>query len=72
MVFPYFIENNLKSENQSGFKPRDFCINQLLAITHQVFFSFDDNYEVSPIDTRRRFTVYKTSIRRRRRRIDVL
>ena len=25
-----------------------------------------------PVDTRRRFNVYKTSIRRRRRRIDVL
>ena len=25
-----------------------------------------------PIDTRRRFNVYKTSVRRRRRRIDVL
>ena len=26
----------------------------------------------NPLDTRRRFNVYKTSIRRRRRRIDVL
>ena len=29
-----------------------------------------DNYH--PVDTRRRFNVFKTSIRRRRRRIDVL
>ena len=42
----YFIENNLISENQSGFKPGDSCINQLLAITHEIFSSFDDNYEV--------------------------
>ena len=27
---------------------------------------------VNPVDTRRRFNVYKTSIRRHRRRIDVL
>ena len=40
------MENNLISENQSGFKPGDSCINQLLAITHEIFSSFDDNYEV--------------------------
>ena len=45
-MFTYFIENNLISENQSGFKPGDSCINQLLAITHEIFSSFDDNYEV--------------------------
>ena len=45
-IFTYFIENNLISENQSGFKPGDSCINQLLAITHEIFSSFDDNFEV--------------------------
>ena len=45
-MFTYFIENNLISENQSGFKPGHSCINQLLAITHETFSSFDDNYEV--------------------------
>ena len=45
-MFTYFIENNLISENQSGFKPGDSCINQLLAITHEIFSSFHDNYEV--------------------------
>ena len=45
-MFIYFIENNLISENQSGLKPGDSCINQLLAITHEIFSSFDDNYEV--------------------------
>ena len=45
-MFTYFIENNLISENQSGYKPDDSCINQLLAITHEIFSSFDDNYEV--------------------------
>ena len=45
-MFTYFIENNLISENQSGFKLGDSCINQLLAITHEIFSSFDDNYKV--------------------------
>ena len=29
-VFNFLLENNLISPNQSGFKPRDSCINQLL------------------------------------------
>ena len=33
-MFTYFIENNLISENQSGFKPGDSCIDQSLAVTH--------------------------------------
>ena len=40
------MENNLIFENQSGFKPGDSCVNQLLVITHEIFPSFDDNYEV--------------------------
>ena len=44
--FTYFIENNLISENQSGLKPGDSGINQLLAIAHEIFSSFDGNYEV--------------------------
>ena len=28
-LFKYFIENDLLSQNQSGFKPGDSCINQL-------------------------------------------
>ena len=45
-MFTYFIENNLISENQSRHKPDDPCVNQLLAITHEIFSSFDDNYDV--------------------------
>ena len=45
-MFAYFIEKNLTSENQSGFKPGDSCINELLAITRKIFSSFDDKYEV--------------------------
>ena len=42
----YFIENNLISEKQSGFKPGDSCVNQSLAITYKIFSSFYDNDEV--------------------------
>ena len=45
-MFTYFIEKSLISENESGFKPGDSCVNQLLAITHEIFSSFDDNYAV--------------------------
>ena len=40
-MFTYFIENNLISKNQSGFKPGDSCVNQLLAITCEISFSFN-------------------------------
>ena len=42
----FLIENNLISSNQSGFKPGDSCINQLLSINHEIFKSFDDDFEV--------------------------
>ena len=45
-MFEFFIENNLISKNESGFRPGDSCINQLLSITHEVYQSFDDNLEV--------------------------
>ena len=34
------------SKNTSGFKCGDSCVNRLLAITQEIFFSFDDNYKV--------------------------
>ena len=40
------ITNHLISTNQSGFKPGDSCINQLLSITHGIYASFDEGYEV--------------------------
>ena len=45
-MFKFFIENDLISPNQSGFKPGDSCRNQLLAITHEIYKSFDDRFEV--------------------------
>ena len=43
---PYFIEKNLISKSQSGFKRGGSCVNQLLAATREICSSFDDNYEV--------------------------
>ena len=45
-LFEYFIENDLISQNQSGFKPGDSCINPLISITHEIYQSFDDVLEV--------------------------
>ena len=39
-LFEFFIENDLVSFNQSGFKPGDFCI------THEIYKPFDVGYEV--------------------------
>ena len=45
-MFKCFIENDLTSPNQSGFKPGDSCINQLLSIIHDICKSFDCGFEV--------------------------
>ena len=45
-LFEFFIASEANSSNQSGFKPGDSCINQLLSITHEIYKSFDDGYEV--------------------------
>ena len=37
------------SQNQSGFKPGDSCINQLLAITHEIYKSFDACLDVRAV-----------------------
>ena len=37
------------SESQSGFKPVDFCINQLLSTTHDAYQSFDNSLEVRAV-----------------------
>ena len=36
------LDKNFISSNQSGFKPGDSYINQLIAITHDIFKGFDD------------------------------
>ena len=45
-MFGFLTESNLISSNQSGFKPGDSCINQLLSITHKIYKSFDNGFEV--------------------------
>ena len=44
----FFLANNLLAPNQSGFKPGDSCINQLLSIT-RIYSSFDDVLEVRSV-----------------------
>ena len=48
-MFKFFIENELISPNQSGFKRGYSCINKLLAITHEIYKSFDDGFEVGTV-----------------------
>ena len=56
-MFRFFLDNKLISTNQSGFKPGDSCINQLLSITHKIYKSFDDGLEVRSVflDTSKAF-----------------
>ena len=42
-IYYFLIEEKLLNPNQSGFRPSDSCINQLLAITHEIFEAFDCN-----------------------------
>ena len=48
-MFNFFNENKLISSDQSGFKPGDSCINQLLSITHEIHKSFDVGLEVRSV-----------------------
>ena len=48
-MFNFFLANNLLVHNQSGFKPCDSCINQLLTITDEIYSSFDDRFEVRSV-----------------------
>ena len=41
-LFDVFIANELISSSQSG----DSCTNQILSITHEIYKSFDDGFEV--------------------------
>ena len=42
MMFEFFTENELNFPNQSRFKPRDTCINQLLFFTRDIYQSFGE------------------------------
>ena len=43
------MEERFLNPNQTGFRPSDSCVNQLLAITHEIFEAFDCN---SPLQVR--------------------
>ena len=42
-IYDFLLEEDLLNPNQSGFRPSDTCINQLLAITPEIFAAFDCN-----------------------------
>ena len=42
-LFKYLDVNNLLNSNQSGFWPGDFCVHQLLLVTHKIYKAFDTN-----------------------------
>ena len=42
-IFKFLNENKLLTPKQSGFRPGDSCINQLIAITHEIYSAFDAN-----------------------------
>ena len=48
-MFGFFIENELISQHQSGFKPGNSCIIQLLSITHKIYQSFDEGFDVCSV-----------------------
>ena len=45
----YLVSNELLNPNQSGFRPSDSTVNQLISITHTIFKAFDCN---PPLDVR--------------------
>ena len=48
-MYQHINKNNLLSPNQSGFRTRDSCINQLLPITHDIYHSLDEGFETKVI-----------------------
>ena len=42
-LFNYLLNNQLLSENQSGFRKGDSCVSQLISITHNIYKAFDGN-----------------------------
>ena len=48
-IYNFFEMHNLLNPSQSGFRPHDSCVYQLLSITHEIFKTFDCN---PPLDVR--------------------
>ena len=45
-MYSFLASNSLLSDNQSGYRPGDSCINQLLSITTEIYEAFEDFDEV--------------------------
>ena len=45
-ILNFLLENHLISRKQSGFRPGDSCINQLLSINHEILGTFDIDPEM--------------------------
>ena len=41
-IYNHLYDNKLLSPNQSGFRPGDSTVNQLIAITHQIHVAFEE------------------------------
>ena len=48
-MFSVLLENNLVLSNQYGFRPWDSFINQTFSIIHEIFQSFDEEFEVKGV-----------------------
>ena len=48
-LYSHFVSCDLLNPNQSGFRPGDSTVNQLISITHAIFKAFDCN---PPLDVR--------------------
>ena len=42
-LYNFLLQEELLNPNQSGFRPSDSCVNQLIAITREIFKAFDCN-----------------------------
>ena len=41
LLFEYLQNNNMLLKNQSGFRPSDACVSQLIYITHHIYYAYD-------------------------------
>ena len=45
-MFKFFIEYDLISSEQSVFKPKEYCVFQLVFMTHEIYKSFDEGNKI--------------------------
>ena len=56
-MYKFFAEKNLISPNQSGFKPGNSYINQLLSVSDEIYKSFDDEVPGIFLDISKKFVM---------------